>query len=169
MKNQKIWFKHKELGFQTIILLYYFRQWTWIYYNVRFYEKTFKGRCGKTNLSKHLQQHGKETDLFEERCDTCDRIFTSKWELEVHKFKHEERYECDVCNKTFASPICLARHKEDVHRSLKKFKCYICDSAFKSSIQMAQHIKIVHNRIKKYECEVHTFLSFLFFIKTTLL
>ena len=117
-------------------------------------EKTFKGRCGKTNLSKHLQQHGKEMDLFEKRCDTCDKIFTSKWELEVHKFKHEERYECNVCNKTFASPICLTRHKEDVYRSLKKFKCYICDSAFKSSIQMAQHIKIVHNRTKEYECEV---------------
>ena len=51
-------------------------------------EKTFKGRCDKTNLSKHLQQHGKEIDLFTEKCDTCDRIFTSKWELEVHKFKY---------------------------------------------------------------------------------
>ena len=99
-------------------------------------EKTFKGRCGKTNMSKHFQQHSKEIDMFKEKCDTCDKIFKTEWELEVHKFKHGERYECGVYNKTFASPICLARHKEDVHRSLKKFKCYICDGAFKSSRQM---------------------------------
>ena len=61
--------------------------------------------------------------------------------------KKEIKFECQICNKVFASKRFLNSHKRDVHVPL--VPCAICSKKIKCGANMKRHIDNVHNTPKR--------------------
>ena len=64
----------------------------------------------------------------------------------------EKRYECDVCEKSFADQYRLTRHKLS-HTGEKPYECDICDNSYRHFHGLNIH-KRTHTGEKPYECDV---------------
>jgi len=67
---------------------------------------------GKEN-SKKITRHNKSKTKKEYVCESCEKSFTRKSKLRVHKKRNCGTYECESCNKSFSSKSKLAKHKRN--------------------------------------------------------
>ncbi len=80
-------------------------------------------------------------------CDECDKGFTQKCDLSVHKktvHSDERPYSCDECNETFKTPTNLNRHKDDMHSAEKPYSCNLCDKTYKRQHHLTEHQTSAH-------------------------
>jgi len=83
----------------------------------REYEKNIENNFdkfddGKEN-SKKITRHNKSKTKKEYVCESCEKSFTRKSKLRVHKKRNCGTYECESCNKSFSSKSKLAKHKRN--------------------------------------------------------
>ena len=67
------------------------------------------------------------------------------------KSKHEKGgFECNICQKSFATGYYLKRHMKAVHEKINpsKAKCELCFKVLSSRSNMTAHIKSVHKQWK---------------------
>ena len=71
--------------------------------------------------------------------------------------RRAERYNCDLCGKTFGCENNLKRHIESVHENQRSFTCEACSKVFVSKKTLRQH-KCVHavqtNPKKQFLCDI---------------
>ena len=67
--------------------------------------------------------------------------------------RKEQRFECDICKKTFSTKCGSILHKKTVHSDDRPFKCEVCLKTFKTRASLDCH-KSIHTGIKPYKCSV---------------
>lgn len=100
-------------------------------------------------LRNHVKIHDKSF-----KCDYCDKIFGSRYNLQIHLVVHtkERNYQCDQCGNSYGTKTALKNHKF-THLEVKNFTCDICHKKFKSNHRLYAH-KSLHEAEKKHECEI---------------
>ncbi|XP_021966594.1 gastrula zinc finger protein XlCGF17.1-like [Folsomia candida] len=97
---------------------------------------------------KHLVSHTKEKPF---PCDQCEKQFSLKSNLTMHKRSHTSNpkmVKCDECGQAFSRKQGLTRHKTTVHRKLKDFACPECGKKFGRKEHMVTHVSNVHAKIR---------------------
>ncbi|XP_021961384.1 zinc finger protein 83 [Folsomia candida] len=106
----------------------------------------------------HLASHTKEKPF---RCDQCEKQFSAKSNLNLHKRIHTSNpkwYKCDECGQAFSHKHHLTRHQKTVHRKLKDIACLQCPKMFGTKSDMVTHVNNIHLK-RRHPCPQcgHTF------------
>ncbi|XP_053373438.1 zinc finger protein OZF-like isoform X2 [Mercenaria mercenaria] len=121
-------------------------------------ERKFKCEiCSKTFVQKsHLNKHIKciHDKIKDHVCDVCDKAFSDKWKLVLHKRNHtnERPYVCEICRKTFKDGSYLNIHIR-YHTGARPYACLQCDKTFVQAIDMKRH-SLVHKEELPYKCKI---------------
>ena len=69
----------------------------------------------ETETNEQFQEHERDTHSFQ--CTTCEKVFTSKSEIDDHTKKDHTPvlFNCDICNNEYSSKNELETHKESSH------------------------------------------------------
>lgn len=105
----------------------------------------------KTVLKNHMKRiHERPERSF--HCQTCDKKFVSKAELNQHSFIHseEKNFSCQTCGKKFASKPYLERHHK-THTGVKAFTCEICHKQLADKTGFTAHVR-AHNNERPFCC-----------------
>ncbi|XP_050713229.1 zinc finger protein OZF-like isoform X1 [Eriocheir sinensis] len=107
-----------------------------------------KNYATKSSLTTHLQSVHSDVKKFQ--CLECDKTFSRKCYLDVHKATHtgEKKYTCEECGKSFAQKSTLNTHK-NLHTSTHK--CTECGKTFGRKGHLVQHLKHVHKIAERVE------------------
>ena len=86
-------------------------------------------------------------------CTVCDKWFTGKDSLNVHKQIHsgDKRFACTVCYKGFTQPGSLKVHKL-THSKEKPFACAVCNKWFSEKRSLTVHRKLHTCTGEMYSC-----------------
>ena len=121
--------------------------------------------CGKlfttiTRLRHHEHTHTGEKPY---KCDVCVSAFATPMSLKAHKNTHMgERFACDKCDKIYTSKYYLNMHAQiHTEKTLKTLKCEICCKTLGTIKGLKNHLKYVHTGRKDYSCSLceKTFLN----------
>ncbi|XP_050072298.1 zinc finger protein 664-like [Anopheles maculipalpis] len=104
--------------------------------------------CG-TRLEIHLEddqpKNGKEKPF---QCDICNRFYATAITLKVHRLRHAtgKRELCDLCGASFHTRGQLKIHRR-VHTGEKPYKCNVShiECEYTTLYLMARHIERLHN------------------------
>lgn len=153
----------------------------------RVHRRDFRHRCeqcGKKFMSKYdLEDHKTRHSDKSIVCDDCGNVFLQKSYLVAHKrLMHEvqkmSKYQCDLCNKSFASERNLHSHAnlhlqtflcaqcgkecatsyglklhERTHTDKKPYQCKSCPKAFAREEALSLH-RVIHTGNKPYKCDI---------------
>ena len=113
------------------------------------------GECGNSYLYKSKQGlncHIQASHLSKHKCPICEKILSSKTNLESHVNDHEKRkpHVCGKCFKEYANKNSLITHS--CSKNPKVFECSQCVKRFNSCKLMQQHM-LVHSEKSKFECK----------------
>ncbi|KAK6629609.1 hypothetical protein RUM43_003426 [Polyplax serrata] len=106
----------------------------------------------KTMLRAHkIRVHNK---MLRRTCTICKERFATISLLESHTLYHKEKrpFSCNVCGKSFKTPVALDQHKK-IHI------CDLCKKTFSKAKQLRKHMNthnIAHtsqHKERRYECE----------------
>eukprot|EP00088_Acartia_fossae_P013865 TRINITY_DN1733_c0_g1_i12.p1 TRINITY_DN1733_c0_g1~~TRINITY_DN1733_c0_g1_i12.p1 ORF type:complete len:410 (-),score=58.49 TRINITY_DN1733_c0_g1_i12:169-1398(-) len=88
-------------------------------------------------------------------CDTCDKTFSSRSNFYRHHRTHssEKAFSCDLCQKSFSRKDALKTHM-DCHNGKKLFSCVLCHKSFRTKYSLFYHINSHLQPKKSYECEI---------------
>ena len=97
-----------------------------------------------------VHPHDDKSNLY--LCTVCEKAFTTKNYLNVHKLKHTVRnfYRCTRCEKHFATQQYLSTHM-NIHSS--KYKCAECGKCFINNKELTIHRRS-HSGEKPFQCTV---------------
>ena len=112
---------------------------------------TMDNICNRAMMNDYQYQL-KCLDKMNNKCDCCDRYFTTKQKLAKHKTTHngEKDLKCNICSKRFSSKKQYIKHMKSIHKIMvptgKKMthKCNYCGTRFWSKAQLRQH---------EYQCQ----------------
>ena len=108
-----------------------------------------KTGCDSNDITEHPHNDMPKPYL----CTVCDKRFTKKGELDVHKVTihgGEKLHFCSICQKCFPNQKNLRRHM-NIHGS--KYMCNECGNCFRSNRELTVHGRI-HSGEKPFECAV---------------
>ena len=102
--------------------------------------------------SNDITEHPHDDKPRPYKCTVCDKRFTTKRALDIHKPKHTAKHShsCTQCGKSYLSQDCLKVHM-NVHSS--KYKCTECRKCLSSSRDLTVHSRI-HSGEKPFKCTV---------------
>lgn len=109
--------------------------------------------CNKTYRSKnyiqtHMFSHTNEKNFI---CEHCGRSFYSVSKLNTHYQIHQNlKLKCDQCDKVFFTRYNLSKHKK-THTVETRKNCKLCGNYFKSTNSYRTHM-LLHTGVKKYAC-----------------
>nr|XP_056712006.1 GDNF-inducible zinc finger protein 1-like [Euleptes europaea] len=93
-------------------------------------------------------------------CNECAEKFVSRKKYvdhckDVHHALPGKAYQCDVCNKSFASYNSWKEHRACVHTEDRQFACTLCNATFKRKRDVRTHYMRKHEgRVKRPLCSV---------------
>lgn len=94
----------------------------------------------KNRLITHMDR--KHLRKRQYKCNLCDRLFFTTWDLQIHGGLHREATECKICNKKVRH---MERHLKHTHLS-QNSSCEICGKAMKAA-SLLHHIERIHNKV----------------------
>ena len=122
----------------------------------------------KQKLNKHTKKvHGKNTSRGDpgiamkiDQCAMCNTEFEKKIAFNEHIsnfdckaiFDGKKSFNCDLCEKAFASQKNLNRHIKNVHKeNTAAHRCQICNKYFSKKHGLKIHTAIAHEEIKPFQ------------------
>ncbi|XP_008113449.1 GDNF-inducible zinc finger protein 1 [Anolis carolinensis] len=109
----------------------------------------------KTNQDKPVKK-----SAYVITCTKCAETFTSRKKYvdhckDVHNSLPGKAYQCEICNKSFASYNSCKEHRACVHTEDRQFSCTLCDATFKRKRDVRTHyIRKHEGRVKRPLCSV---------------
>merc|ERR1712130_166692 len=105
------------------------------------------GTCGKAFMC--LKQHICQRKF---QCKDCGKAFKQIGSLTIHRRSHtgEKPFKCEECGKAFAQRALLTRHRR-IHAG-QKYECDICDKSFSSPSGLSYHLQ-AHSDERLFKCE----------------
>jgi len=85
-------------------------------------------------------------------CTLCEKQFPNKHYLKLHMVIHSDKYMCTECGKCFRNKPQLTVHRRS-HSGEKLFECHICRKRFTRSDSLHDHSRI-HSGEKPYKCHL---------------
>ena len=107
-----------------------------------------------------IVKDGNEAKPVTHMCPTCDRLFPNSSALQQHlKQSHKnEKFTCEICNKTYSKRATLKKHKciDDVVLTLtpekpSHYDCQYCGKSFIRIYSRNRH-ELTHTNTRKHEC-----------------
>ncbi|XP_036321265.1 LOW QUALITY PROTEIN: zinc finger protein weckle-like [Rhagoletis pomonella] len=112
-----------------------------------------------TSYRKHTsEKHNMEPDIPDFKCETCDKIYPTQRQLELHARSHlalEDKLDipCPYCDRKFTKVAVMRQHVQGIHENKKPYVCEECGRSMKTLAALSEH-KLVHTDDTPYECEV---------------
>ncbi|XP_053663345.1 zinc finger protein 845-like [Anopheles marshallii] len=102
-----------------------------------------------------LQKNSNDGDANEKNhqlfsCNSCELRLEIQMEDDLSKNGTEKRFQCDICNRFYATPVTLKVHRL-LHTTGKTELCDVCGARFKTRGQLKIHRR-VHSGEKPYKC-----------------
>ena len=100
---------------------------------------------------------GSKTMAMKSKCDSCDKSYTRKYKLRMHKLaKHQiVCFQCSKCDLSFTTPQSLSSHKKIVHEG-KMVKCSECDHKSTKRQGLKSHLRLMHG-LEMLQCDMCDF------------
>lgn len=107
----------------------------------------------KTSIKHHINKHTVKTEF---KCNICNKVFSTKWNLKQHRWIHACRstkpYKCKVCTSAFVRESDYITHM-NIHKSIKPFTCDYCGRQFSRKYNWLRHTR-EHELPKKFKCNI---------------
>ena len=112
-----------------------------------------KGVYIRSSLEVHIRNHSREKPFM---CSTCNRGFTTKWNLKLHNWTHASRtskpFKCDQCKGAYIRESDYVAHMNS-HKSIKPYTCNYCGAQFIRKYNCQRHVR-EHEKVKNYSCHM---------------
>ncbi|EEZ97964.1 zinc finger protein 571 [Tribolium castaneum] len=112
-----------------------------------------KGVYLKSSLDVHIRNHSGQRPY---ACLICNKDFTTKWNLKLHKWTHASRvskpFKCDQCKGAFIRESDYIAHMNS-HKSIRPYTCNHCGAQFIRKYNCQRHVK-EHENEKMFNCKV---------------
>lgn len=112
-----------------------------------------KGIYLRSSLEVHIRNHSGQRPF---TCLICNKDFTTKWNLKLHKWTHASRtskpYRCDQCKGAFIRETDYIAHMNS-HKSVKPYTCNYCGAQFIRKYNCQRHVK-EHEKGKSFSCQI---------------
>ncbi|XP_069363856.1 zinc finger protein 431-like [Maniola hyperantus] len=89
-------------------------------------------------------------------CEECGSGYVTKSRFKAHSKSHNEgSFQCETCEKVYATPQKLQNHIDGVHKMVKRLKCMKCGERFNNYFKRQKHLVEAHGEAKlEYKCNV---------------
>lgn len=112
-----------------------------------------KGTYLRSSLEVHIRKHSGQRPF---TCLICNKDFTTKWNLKLHKWTHASRtskpFKCDQCKGAFIRESDYIAHMNS-HKSVRPYTCNYCGAQFIRKYNCIRHVK-EHENNKTFVCQV---------------
>ncbi|KAJ8959267.1 hypothetical protein NQ314_006295 [Rhamnusium bicolor] len=112
-----------------------------------------KGTYLRSSLEVHIRNHSGQRPF---TCLICNKDFTTKWNLKLHKWTHASRtskpFKCDQCKGAFIRESDYIAHMNS-HKSVRPYTCNYCGAQFIRKYNCLRHVK-EHENNKTFNCQV---------------
>lgn len=107
----------------------------------------------KSSLNTHLKMH---TTSQRFPCHICGKDFTTKWNLQLHRWIHASRssrpFKCTLCKAAFVRKQDHTSHMNS-HRSVRPYTCNHCGCQFIRKYNCIRHMR-EHEETKNFACTI---------------
>ncbi|CAH0559230.1 unnamed protein product [Brassicogethes aeneus] len=112
-----------------------------------------KGVYLRSSLEVHIRNHSGARPY---QCLICNKDFTTKWNLKLHKWTHASRtskpFKCDQCRGAFIRESDYISHMNS-HKSIRPYTCNFCGAQFIRKYNCQRHVK-EHETGKTFNCQI---------------
>ena len=85
------------------------------------------------------------------KCSVCSTRALTLREINAHFIQNHRNVDCDMCGKSFLTPVSLRKHRYSHIEESEQFQCRTCDKRFPFESQLKSH-RQMHHRTRYYSC-----------------